>query len=75
VDASFIRQQTLFGAIVGEQASLHHLILHLFIFFSNIQPLLPRKPLCFVFVFLFCCLDGVRQPPYGRTEEIVTGLL
>jgi hypothetical protein len=43
-------------------------------FFSNIQPLLPRKPLCFVFVFLFCCLDGVRQPPYGRTEEIITGL-
>jgi hypothetical protein len=38
VDASFIRQKTLFGAIVGEQASLHHLILHLFIFFLTSNP-------------------------------------
>jgi hypothetical protein len=30
VDTSFIRQQAPFlGAVAGEQASLHHLVLHL----------------------------------------------
>jgi hypothetical protein len=27
-----------------------------------------------LFLFLFCCLDGVRQSPRGRTREIAKGL-
>jgi hypothetical protein len=37
VDTSFIHQQAPFsGAVAREQASLHRLILHLFLFVANI---------------------------------------
>jgi hypothetical protein len=70
VHTSFIRQQAPFsGAIAGEHASLHHLILLI----SN-PYYLENHFVFFVFLFLFCCLDGIRQPPCGRTGEIAKGL-
>jgi hypothetical protein len=85
VDTSFIRQQAPFyGDFAGEQVRLHHLVLHLTLFYIYfIVCLLISNPyylenhfglFLFLFLFLFCCLNGVRQPPRGRTGEIAKGL-
>jgi hypothetical protein len=82
VDTSFICRQAPFLASLPRSKPVYivwflHLIL-LYILF--IVYLLTSNPyylenhfvlFCFVlFLFLFCCLDGVHQPPHGRTGEI-----
>jgi hypothetical protein len=83
VDTSFIRPQAPFsGAVAREQASLHRLVLHLTLFYIQfVIYLLISNPyylenhfVLFLFLFLLCCLDGVHQPPRGRTGETVEEL-
>jgi hypothetical protein len=77
-----VNKPLFLAPLPGIESSLNRLVLHLTLFYiyfivylqiSN-PYYLENHFVLFLFLFLFCCLDGVRQPPRGRTGEIAKGL-